>query len=76
MDINLSSGHLIWQATRLCPLILQVGVKQKLEVVSLNIPTDTLAEVANNEDMSIEVLLKLYIGQGLKQDISKLFNER
>lgn len=50
-----------------------------IDVVSLNIPTDTLAsltEVADNKDMSVEALLKLYIGQGLRQDISKLFNER
>lgn len=49
------------------------------EVVSLNIPTDTLAsltEVVDNKDMSVEALLKLYIGQGLRQDISQLFNER
>ncbi|MDB9375060.1 MULTISPECIES: hypothetical protein [Nodularia] len=49
------------------------------EVVSLNIPTDTLAslkEVAASKDMSLEALLKFYIGQGLRQDISKLFNER
>lgn len=49
------------------------------EVVSLKIPTDTLAsleEVAANKDMSIEALLKFYIGQGLREDIAKLFNER
>jgi hypothetical protein len=49
------------------------------EVVSIKIPTDTLAsleEVAVNRDMSIEALLKFYIGQGLRADIAKLFNER
>lgn len=49
------------------------------EVFSLNIPTDTLAslaEVAASKDMSVEALLKFYIGQGLRQDIEKLFNER
>ncbi|MDD1417458.1 hypothetical protein MEN41_23585 [Dolichospermum sp. ST_con] len=49
------------------------------EVVSLKIPTDTLTsleEVAANKDMSIEALLKFYIGQGLREDIAKLFNER
>ncbi|WP_066376837.1 MULTISPECIES: hypothetical protein [unclassified Anabaena] len=49
------------------------------EVVSLNIPTDTLAslkEVAASKDMSVEALLKFYIGQSLRQDIAKLFNER
>ena len=49
------------------------------EVVSVKIPIDTLAsleEIAVNKDMSIEALLKFYIGQGLREDISKLFNER
>jgi hypothetical protein len=49
------------------------------EVVSLNIPTNTLAslaEVAASKDMAVEALLKFYIGQGLRQDIAKLFNER
>jgi hypothetical protein len=49
------------------------------EVISIKIPTDTLAsleEVAANKDMSIEALLKFYIGQGLRADIAKLFNEK
>ncbi|MFM5943182.1 MAG: hypothetical protein ACKO87_18365 [Dolichospermum sp.] len=49
------------------------------EVVSLKIPTDTLAslaEIAADKDMSIEALLKFYIGQGLREDIAKLFNEK
>jgi len=49
------------------------------EVLSIKIPRDTLAsleEVADNKDMSIEALLKFYIGQGLREDIAKLFNER
>ncbi len=49
------------------------------EVLSIKIPRDTLAsleEVAVNKDMSIEALLKFYIGQGLREDIAKLFNER
>ncbi|MDB9475656.1 hypothetical protein [Dolichospermum circinale] len=52
---------------------LKLQLRPRLtEVVSLNIPTDTLAsltEVADNKDMSVEALLKLYIGQGLRQDI-------
>ncbi|NEQ68451.1 MAG: hypothetical protein F6K21_23710 [Symploca sp. SIO2D2] len=42
--------------------------------VSLNIPTDTLAslkKVAASRDMSCEALIKLYIGQGLRQDLEK-----
>ena len=49
------------------------------EVLSIKIPRDTLTsleEVADNKDMSIEALLKFYIGQGLREDIAKLFNER
>ncbi|MCL6751179.1 hypothetical protein KBT16_09420 [Nostoc sp. CCCryo 231-06] len=47
------------------------------EVVSLNIPTDTLAsleEVAASKDMAVEALLKFYIGQGLRQDINNYKN--
>ena len=49
------------------------------EKVSLDIPTDTLAslkKVAASRDMSCEALLKLYIGQGLRQDLAKLFSNR
>ncbi|MGH2413341.1 MAG: hypothetical protein ACRDEA_06560 [Microcystaceae cyanobacterium] len=49
------------------------------EKVSLNIPTDTFAslkKVAANRDMSFEALLKLYIGQGLRQDLAKSFSKR
>ncbi|MEA5550647.1 hypothetical protein VB713_06595 [Anabaena cylindrica UHCC 0172] len=49
------------------------------EVVSIKIPIDTLAsleEIAANKDMSMEALLKFYIGQDLREDIAKLFNER
>ncbi len=59
-------------------LQLQIRPREK-EIVSLNIPKDTLAsleEVAASRDMSVEALLKFYIGQGLRQDIAKLFNQR
>ena len=49
------------------------------ETVSIRIPTDTLEslkKVANSKDMSVEALLKFYIGQGLRQDLAKLFSER
>ena len=59
---------------------LQLQLRPRVtEVVSLNIPIDTLAslaEVAASKDMSVEALLRFYIGQGLRQDITKLFNER
>ncbi len=49
------------------------------ETVSLEIPTDTLdtiKKVAASRDMSYQALLKLYIGQGLRQDVTKLFADR
>ena len=41
-------------------------------------PNDTLAaleKVATGRDMSVEALLKLYIGQGLRQDLAQSFAE-
>jgi hypothetical protein len=52
---------------------------RKAEIVSLNIPIDTLAsleKIAANRDMSVEALLKFYIGQGLREDLAKVFSER
>lgn len=49
------------------------------ETVSIRIPTDTLEslkKVANSKDISLEALLKFYIGQGLRQNLAKLFSER
>jgi hypothetical protein len=49
------------------------------ETVALEMPTDTLESlktVASSRDMSIEALLKFYIGQGLRQDLAKLFSNR
>jgi len=50
-----------------------------VEAVSIEIPTDTLAalkKVAHSRDMSYQALLKLYIGQGLRQDLAQLFAEQ
>lgn len=47
--------------------------------VTLNLPTDTLVtlqEIATNRDMSVEALLKLYIGQGLRHDVAQRFADR
>lgn len=47
------------------------------EKVSLDIPADTLGslkKVAASRDMSCEALIKLYIGQGLRQDLAKSFS--
>jgi hypothetical protein len=49
------------------------------EGVTLSIPSDTLdliRRVATTRDMSSDALLKLYIGQGLRQDAARLFSER
>lgn len=48
------------------------------QTVSLEIPTDTLeslTKIATNRDMSLEALLKFYIGQGLRADLTKAFSE-
>ncbi|MBD2778308.1 hypothetical protein [Iningainema tapete] len=49
------------------------------ETVTIKIPKDTLRsleKVATNRDMSPEALLRFYIGQGLRQDLAKLFSAR
>ena len=49
------------------------------EAVSIKIPTDTLSKlkkVAERRDMSYEALIKMYIGEGLRHDLSKLFSDR
>lgn len=47
--------------------------------VTLSIPVDTLQsleQVAASRDMSVEALLKLYVGQGLRQDVAQRFADR
>ena len=47
--------------------------------ITLAVPTDTLTTLeamATNRDMSVEALMKLYIGQGLRQDIAQRFADR
>lgn len=49
------------------------------ETVSIEIPTDTLAaleKVAARRDMSMQAVLKFYIGQGLRQDLATHFADR
>ncbi len=49
-----------------------------IKTVSIEIPKDTLAslkKVAANRDMSYQALLRFYIGQGLRQDLTKLFGD-
>lgn len=53
--------------------------KRPAETVTIQIPTDTLTsikQVAETKKMSEQVLLKLYIGNGLRQDLSRLFSDR
>ena len=45
------------------------------DTVSLKLPKDTLEslqKVADSRDMSVEALLKFYIGHGLRQDLTEL----
>ena len=49
------------------------------EPVAIDMPTDTLESlrhIAAQRDMSAEALMKLYIGQGLRQDLAKQFADR
>lgn len=57
---------------------LHVG-KRSTETITLDIPIDTLEtlkKVADSRDMSYQALLKLYIGQGLRQDAVQLYADR
>jgi hypothetical protein len=48
------------------------------ENVSISMPKDTLdslKKIAKNQDMSLEALLKFYIGQGLRQDLATLSSD-
>jgi transcriptional regulator of met regulon len=52
---------------------------REVETVTLEIPQDTLEslqKVATTRDMSCKALLKFYIGQGLRHDLSKLYADR
>ena len=49
---------------------------REAEQISLDIPKDTLASmqrIAASRDMSLRGLLKFYIGQGLRQDLSRFY---
>jgi hypothetical protein len=51
---------------------------RETEVVSITLPKDVLAslkKVAAERDMSFQALLKLYIGQGLREDLTRLFGD-
>ena len=60
------------------PDTLQISPRPT-EAVSIRIPTDVLQSLqaeAAARDMSLEALLRLYIGTGLRQDLSKRYSER
>ena len=47
--------------------------------VTIQIPADALAsleKIAAGRDMSVDALLKLYIGQSMRQDLAKLSADR
>lgn len=47
--------------------------------VTIHIPAETLAsleKIASGRDMSVEALLKLYIGQSMRHDLAKLSADR
>jgi hypothetical protein len=59
---------------------LQLHLKPRpVETLSIQIPKDTLdslKKIAVSRDMPVEALIKFYIGQALRQDLTKLFSER
>jgi hypothetical protein len=51
--------------------------ERESEEITLKIPKDVLAsleKVAGKRDMSVHALLKLYIGQNLRQDLANYFS--
>ena len=52
--------------------------ERESEEITLKIPKDVLAsleKVANKRDSSVLALLKLYIGQNLRQDLANYFSD-
>lgn len=48
------------------------------ENVSISIPKDTLKSlehIAKSKEMSLEALLKFYIGQGLRRELAQQFSD-
>lgn len=47
--------------------------------LSMRLPKEVLGSlerVAKSRDMSVQALVQFYIGQGLRQDLARLFSER
>jgi hypothetical protein len=58
------------------PEIILTIKPRPTETVELSIPQDTLdnlKKIADEKEMSLEALLKFYIGQGLRQDLTQFF---
>ncbi|HYH83803.1 MAG TPA: hypothetical protein VEX86_28685 [Longimicrobium sp.] len=49
---------------------------RSVEIVMPTDVTDTLNELAEARDMPFEALVRLYVGQGMRQDVSKRWGER
>jgi len=50
-----------------------------MTALTIRVPLDTLTSLekaAASRDMSVEALIKLYVGQGLRNDLAKLFADR
>lgn len=58
----------------------QLALKPRpMEAVTLKVPVDTLealGRIAESREMSVETLMKQYVGQGLRQDLAKRFGDR
>jgi hypothetical protein len=65
-------------------LITEEGFELKFNLretvdISLKIPKDVLAsleKVAQKREMSVQALVKFYIGQNLRQDLAKMFSDK
>lgn len=61
-------------------MIFELRLRPRLtDDVTLSVPKDTLAllqKVAEERDMGVEALIKLYVGQGLRNDLARQFGER
>jgi len=51
---------------------------RETDTISIEIPKDTIAnlkKIASRRDMSDQALLKFYIGQGLRHDLTRFFGD-
>ena len=57
-------------------LIFHPRATERLSIAVSKEALASLKQVAAHRDMSVQALLKFYIGQGLRQDIANLFGTR